>query len=249
MVMSLLANLFGKKVFADFSALKTDMHSHLLPGIDDGAAKYADSLAMINGLQELGFSGFITTPHVMKDVYNNSFENIAETNRLLNAALIEDSKIQISAAAEYYIDDDFPERIKNGEQLLTFGDNYVLIEMSMVAKNMSLESVVFELTTRGYKPVLAHAERYPYLFENQQLSGYERLADADVLLQVNIRSFIGGYGEIQKKIARKLAEHDMIDFLGTDLHNQSQIAGLQIAMHDPIVQKLILSDRLKNRFL
>jgi protein-tyrosine phosphatase len=249
MLLSLFSNLFSKKVFADFSALQTDMHSHLLPGVDDGATQFSDSLAMITGLQKLGFSKFITTPHVMKDVYENVYSEVLKVEDSLNQALNASGKIDLHAAAEYYIDDEFPERIKSGEPLLTFGDNFVLIEMSMSSRSKLLESTIFELNLRGFKPVLAHVERYPYLFEHQQLDEYQKLIDADVMLQVNIRSFTGGYGEIQKKIAKKLAANDMIDFLGTDIHHQAQLPALYEAMQDATVQKLLKDDRLKNKLL
>jgi len=249
MLFSLFSNLFNNKAFVDFSALQTDMHSHLIPGIDDGAGQFSDSLAMIEGLQKLGFSKFIATPHIMKDVYENTNTGIQDAGNSLNELLNATMKINVHSAAEYYIDDEFPHRIRMGEPLLTFGDNYVLIEMSMVSRSKMLESTIFELNLRGYKPVLAHVERYPYLFEHQQLGEYQNLIDADVMLQVNIRSFAGVYGEIQKKIAKKLAAHDMIHFLGTDIHHQSQLPTIQAAMQDVSVQKLLIADKLKNKFL
>ena len=210
---SLLSKLFPRKDILDFSVLNADMHSHLIPGIDDGAANIESSIKMIHGLQKLGFKKMITTPHIMPDVYNNSAESIRNGCEELNAAIKNEVDVNIHPAAEYYIDGSFVDRITGGEKFLTFGDNYILVEVSMMIREKKMEEVLFELNMRGYKPVLAHAERYPYLFEHHKLDNYEALRDADVFLQVNLRSFTGGYGEIQKKIAKALAENEMISFI------------------------------------
>ena len=97
--------------------------------------------------------------------------------------------------------------------------------------------------------MLAHVERYPYLFEKHQLDQYEKLRDADVLLQVNLRSFTGNYGEIQKRIARALAEAGLINFLGTDIHRPAQLPIIAQSMEDKHVQQLLASGTLLNSSL
>lgn len=245
MLLSLFGKLFSKKDIVDYSVIKTDMHSHLIPGIDDGAKDEQTALLMIEGLKALGFTQLITTPHIMKSYFDNNEQIIQNGQQNFN----DKYHTNVVAAAEYFVDESFVEKIKNNMPLLTFGDNYVLIEVSMGVKDKQLEEAVFELTSRNYKPVLAHCERYPYMFEHGTLSYYEKLKDADVLLQVNIRSFLGQYGEIQKKIARKLAANDMIDFLGTDIHNELQLPMLKDALQDEYVQHLLNSNQLKNALL
>ena len=245
MLLSLFGKLFSKKDIVDYSVIKTDMHSHLIPGIDDGAKDEQTALLMIEGLKALGFTQLITTPHIMKSYFDNNEQIIQNGQQNFN----DKYHTNVVAAAEYFVDESFVEKIKNNMPLLTFGDNYVLIEVSMGVKDKQLEEAVFELTSRNYKPVLAHCERYPYMFENGKLNYYEKLKDADVLLQVNIRSFLGQYGEIQKKIARKLAANDMIDFLGTDIHNEMQLPMLKDALQDEYVQHLLNSNQLKNALL
>ncbi len=245
MLLSLFGKLFSKKDIVDYSVIKTDMHSHLIPGIDDGAKDEQTALLMIEGLKALGFTQLITTPHIMKSYFDNNEQIIQNGQQNFNNKY----HTNVVAAAEYFVDESFVEKIKNNMPLLTFGDNYVLIEVSMGVKDKQLEEAVFELTSRNYKPVLAHCERYPYMFENGKLNYYEKLKDADVLLQVNIRSFLGQYGEIQKKIARKLAVNDMIDFLGTDIHNELQLPMLKDALQDEYVQHLLNSNQLKNALL
>ena len=245
MLLSLFGKLFSKKELINFSVLKTDMHSHLIPGIDDGSKDLATTKKMLEGLKHLGFSKWITTPHIMPHIFNNNEQSIIENGAVMNENLDE----HITIAAEYYIDEDFVAKIKSEQPLLTFGDNYILIEVSMGVKEKLLEEVIFELTTRNIKPILAHAERYPYMYANNSLDYYDTLRNADVLLQVNLRSFLGHYGEIQKKIARKLATEHMIDFLGTDMHNELQIPMLEEAMADDYVQALLKSGTLKNHLL
>lgn len=241
-------NLFRKKEseLLNFSVLGSDMHAHLLPAIDDGAGDMDAALNMIKGLQELGFRKFIATPHIMPEVFDNTPELIREKQQLLNTSALPMLGTEVAAAAEYYIDGGFAERVRNGEKLLTFGDNYVLVEVSMMTKEKFLEEALFEMRLQGYKPVLAHVERYPYMFEHNKLEQYERLRDADVLLQVNLRSFTGNYGEIQKRIARALTDAGLVNFLGTDLHNTAQLPIVKQSMSDPHVQQLLRSGRLMN---
>ncbi len=246
MLLSLFSKLFSDKNILDFSVLNADMHSHLLPAIDDGAANIESSVAMIKGLQQLGFKKFITTPHIMPEVYNNSNDIINVACDELNILIQKEIGTKVEPAAEYYIDGSFIDRIKNGEKFLTFGDSYILVEVSMMAREKKMEEVLFELKLRGFKPVLAHVERYPYLFENHKMAHYEQLRDADVFLQVNLRSFTGNYGIIQKKIALALAENGMISFLGTDIHNETQLSQLKKAMLNKHVQKLLLDGKLLN---
>ncbi len=246
---TLLSKLFEHKHLLDFSVLNADMHSHLIPNIDDGSASVQESANMIKGLQALGFKKFITTPHIMPEVFKNDAEIILESCIKLNSELMPESDVNVIAAAEYYIDDQFHDRVRNGERFLTFGSNYILLEVNMMSREKRLEEVLFELNLKGYKPVLAHVERYPYMFEGNSLQYYSSLMDADVLLQVNLRSFTGQYGEIQKKIARQLAEHNMINFLGTDIHHESQLPVIQQSMKDSYVQKLLTNNTLMNNQL
>jgi len=241
--------LFEHKHLLDFSVLNADMHSHLIPNIDDGSISVQETRNMITGLQAMGFKKFITTPHIMPEVFKNTTEIIENACVKLNEEIAADGEQQVIAAAEYYIDEQFANRVRSEERFLTFGENYILIEVNMMAKEKRLEEVLFELNLRGYKPVLAHVERYPFMYEGNSLNYYSGLMDADVLLQVNLRSFTGQYGEIQKKIARQLAEHNMINFLGTDIHHENQLPVIHQSLKDPYVQKLLANNTLMNKQL
>ena len=221
----------------DFSVLGTDMHSHLIPGIDDGAPDLETSLELIKALQTMGFSNLITTPHVMTDLYPNTSEIILKgLNDLQKAIEKAGMEITLSAAAEYLMDEAFGAKIEE-ENLLTLPGKRVLVEMSFVAEPPNLHDYLFRLQSRGYKPVLAHPERY--LFYRGDLKKYERLKDYGCEFQINLLSSTGYYGKPIKETTRKLFKAGLIDFLGTDLHNNNHAELLNKGLKDPFLQQLL----------
>ncbi len=234
------------KAAVDFSALGTDMHSHLLPGIDDGAQDTSQSLQLMRGLQDLGFSRFITTPHIMTDLYPNSSATIdAAFNKLQQAA---GNDIPLRPAAEYFLDETFDALLRNNHPLLCIKDKTVLVEFSFVTTPMNYKDRLFELQIRGYQPVLAHPERYLYFGNNRIV--YDELRAAGCQFACNLLSFTGYYGKASVELANFLLKKDLIDYLGTDVHHQRHIEALQKA-HTvmPVVQKLVDSGRLLNNLL
>lgn len=201
-----------------------DIHSHLLPGIDDGAKTIAETSKLISAFQEIGISQIITTPHISHYIWNNSSEIITaryqETKLLLDE---NNSKIPFHAAAEYFMDDWFEGHFKT-EKLLTLKDNYVLVEISYQSAPMHLYKTLFELQVAGYIPVLAHPERY--LYYRNDFGEYEKLKKAGCLFQLNLLSTVGYYGERITKIAEELLKKGMYDFTGTDVHHMKHIASL-----------------------
>ncbi|KRO65525.1 MAG: hypothetical protein ABR80_01210 [Cryomorphaceae bacterium BACL11 MAG-121015-bin20] len=199
----------------DFSVLKTDIHSHFIPGIDDGSPDMETTINLIKEMQKLGFSKVITTPHVMSDFYKNSSETILQGLEAVRSQLkAQNINIEIDAAAEYYIDYDFEQKIGN-EKFLTFGPNYILVELSFVEAPKNFFDIIFKLQLENYKVVLAHPERYHYF----QMKDYEELVNRGVLLQINWLSLIGYYSpQIQNKIQDLIAQN-RVSFLGTDCHN------------------------------
>jgi protein-tyrosine phosphatase len=202
-----------------------DIHSHLLPGIDDGAKTFEDTLRLIKALQGFGVSQFITTPHVIQNVWDNSAIKIKEkeTYTLLN---LKKKKIRIPfrAAAEYMLDDNFVQLFQS-EKLLTLKDNYVLVEMSYINPPIQLYSILFDLQVAGYIPVLAHPERY--IFYHNNFNEYQNLKSAGCLFQLNLASVVGYYGEVITKIADKLLQKGMYDFVGSDVHHDNHIAAFE----------------------
>lgn len=202
-----------------------DMHSHLLHGIDDGAKTFEDSLMLVKALEGFGFSQFITTPHVMQHVWNNSADQIKsrETETVIK---LEKNQITLPfrAAAEYMLDDNFVQLFQS-EKLLTLKKNYVLVEMSYINAPIQLYAILFDLQVAGYIPVLAHPERY--LFYHHNFEEYLKLKKAGCLFQLNLLSVVGYYGESIAKIADKLLQKGLYDFVGSDVHHANHIAAFK----------------------
>ncbi|MES2411391.1 MAG: CpsB/CapC family capsule biosynthesis tyrosine phosphatase [Bacteroidota bacterium] len=208
-----------------------DIHSHLLPGIDDGATSIEDTAYLIKGLEKIGIKKFITTPHVMGEVWKNTSFEIKE-KLLATTQELEFPNIdkRFKAAAEYMIDEEFRGLFKK-ELLLTLKDNYVLVEMSYISPSFQLYEILFELQSAGYQPILAHPERYN--FYHHSLDDYKKLKNAGCLFQLNMLSAIGHYGEHVAKVSNSLLKEGLIDFIGSDLHHSRHLEGF----HKKIVLK------------
>jgi protein-tyrosine phosphatase len=199
-----------------------DIHSHLLPGIDDGAKTFEDSLRLTRALQGFGVTEIITTPHIIQHVWDNTNEQI---NSIKTATVLElakhDIRLPFTAAAEYLMDDQFVRLFQSGE-LLTLKDNYVLVEMSYINAPIQLYSILFDLQVAGYIPVLAHPERY--LFYHNNFNEYLKLKRAGCLFQLNLLAVVGYYGTEITKIAEQLLAKGMYDYVGSDVHHDNHIA-------------------------
>ena len=227
--------------------LKVDLHSHLIPGIDDGSQSMEESLSLVRGLSDLGYEKLITTPHIMSDAYRNGVENILEGLRQLREAIQKEAiEIEIEAAAEYYLDDMFYEELKK-PHIMSIGGKYLLFESSYFSKPLQMEEMIFAIGKAGYKPLLAHPERYRYI--KDPVKEYGRLKELGVLFQVNLNSFGGHYGQQAKEMADFLSRNGMIDFLGSDIHHRKQVDTLHNvftmeAYHDIFRNNHIRNDEL-----
>lgn len=233
-------------VQVDLSQLAVDLHSHLIPGIDDGAKTIEDSIQLILELKALGFNKIITTPHIMSDYYRNTPEIINSGLYALKTELKNRNiEIEIEAAAEYYYDEYFLELL-NTNNLLTLHKEYLLFELSYLTKPSGIEEVVFQIQLKGLKPLLAHPERYPYF----KIEDYSKLKEKGCLFQMNILSLTGHYGEQAKSIANQLIELGYIDFVATDLHHLHHINLIKKnALKNEKLLDLVSFGSLKNREL
>lgn len=226
------------------SDLKVDVHSHLIPGIDDGAKSMEESIDLIQALSNLGYQKLITTPHIMYDAYRNNSEIILSGLELLRKEIsVRNIDIRIEAAAEYYLDEHFL-KLLDADELMTFGSNYVLFETSYVTRPYGLHEQIYAILSHGYKPVLAHPERYLYLHESYD--EYRKIKDMGVLFQVNINSLIGYYTNPVKKAAEWIVENGLVDFVGSDTHKMRHVAFLEKAQVHPNFQKIFKMNTLLN---
>lgn len=250
--MGFLGGLFGRRKKeilppADLTLLGTDVHSHFIPGIDDGAKTMEDSLNMLRTMQEFGYKKVITTPHIMSDFYRNTPEIILSgLDKLREAAHKENIHLTIEAAAEYYLDIELEDKIRKKE-LLTFGNNYVLFEMPFVSEPKNLSRAIFEMQMAGYKPVLAHVERY--LFWHREPEKAQTLFDKGVILQLNLNSLSGHYSPQVQKSAEQLLDSEIIGLLGTDCHNMGHLELLKQSSTLPYFHKAMKINNLLNHSL
>lgn len=248
--MGIFSKLFGPKLpeAHDLSALYTDLHSHLIPGIDDGVATVEDSIAMIKGLMKFGYRKFITTPHILPGMYNNGPDTILPGLELVRQAIAaEGLGVEIDAAAEYYYDEVFEEQVKDSP-LMMFGGNHVLFELPNMHEPPMLKNTVFALTIRAIVPVLAHVERYPYLYENN-FDDLEELINMGVELQVNYGTFLGVYGPKLQKAAYQMVDAGLISYLGSDLHGDKHLQYIQGAFKDKKFRQMLAKHEFKNKHL
>lgn len=221
-----------------------DFHSHLLPGIDDGCQNVEESLANIKELKQQGISRIITTPHIFNEVYPNNPEIIREKLALVKKALNE-NKIQmdITATAEYYLDEWFCQNYKNME-LLTIAGKYLLVETNYVERPHFLEQILFDLQTSGYRVILAHPERYNYLIYDFNL--LETLHNSGVLFQCNLLSFTGYYSKQVKKAAFYLLNNELIDLVGSDIHRMRHTKAISVFKKSKDYKRLLSLKLLNN---
>jgi tyrosine-protein phosphatase YwqE len=240
------SSLFKKKPYDPTkNPFKVDIHSHLLPGIDDGSQNLAESLKLIKQLHLLGYSKLITTPHIISDFYPNNREIITEKLHIVQEALkVEEINITLEAGAEYYVDMNFLNLIED-ENLLTFNKHYVLFETDYMTKPMILKDVILNLLNKGYIPVLAHPERYIYL--NNDIEAYKRLKALGVLFQINAKSLYNK-SKPSYKVALTLIKLGLVDFVGSDTHRMRDIARLESFLKSKTCQQMIKLNTIKNNF-
>lgn len=237
----MLSKLFGKKKPVlppfDLSSFGVDMHSHLIPGIDDGSQSMDESIAMLAKFESFGYKKIITTPHIMNDYYRNTPEIILSGLKDVREEMKKHNlKIEIDAAAEYYFDETLLSRLKNKEELLTFGDNHVLFEFSFHSEPNQIDHLFFEFITQGYKPVLAHFERYGFLLGSVDKAAEWR--EKGINIQMNFNSLSGHYGPEVQKQAQLLVDEKLIDFVATDCHRMDHLMILEDNLVSPYIHKL-----------
>lgn len=208
-----------------------DIHSHIIPGIDDGAKTIEDSKYLLQSLIELGVDRAYTSPHTSTNIWNNSPEIITEGLEALKVSLPElTQKLDLRVASEYLLDDEFMKLLEK-DSVLTYGDNHILVEFSYLNLPINFQQLFFEIQLKGYIPILAHPERYTYF--NNQPEIFRELRKTGVKLQLNLLSLVGYYGLETQKMADTLLKMNLYDFTGTDLHHKNHLK----ALYEPIKAK------------
>jgi len=244
-----LFGLFSKKKEAglDFSAIGADMHSHILPGIDDGAKTLNDSLMLAKRFKALGYRKLVATPHIMADYFRNTPATVNRALDTLREGLLQNNiDLEVDAAAEYYLDETFESKIAKKE-VLTFGKNFLLFELSYINAPHNLFEVIAKIQDAGYQPVLAHPERYPYYYNS--IESHQQIRDTGCLLQLNTISLTGYYGKSSKQTAEELIDNYCVDFLGTDMHHLRHADALKESLKLDRLQKILAAPQINNLLL
>jgi tyrosine-protein phosphatase YwqE len=232
----------NKNTTPAYIGFNTDIHSHLLPGIDDGCSTTDESLELISRMQAMGITRFITTPHIADVSFPNTIVEISGAYEVLQQAIRENKvEVDLTYSVEYRLDEKFNDYFVENK-LIPFPNNYLLIENSYYQPYWTLDDMIFRLSTAGYKPILAHPERYVYYHKDTNV--YDRLYAQGCKFQVNILSLSGGYGKETKEAAYYLLNNNYIDFLATDAHHTRHIAAIeefiQTSDYEKILSKLTL---------
>ena len=236
-----------RQLLDDFSQVKVDFHSHLIPAIDDGVKSAEESIEILNLFHDYGFQKVITTPHVMSDFFRND-ENSIRTGykQVIDLLETQDFSIDFQFAAEYYLDYEILNIIKQSK-MLTLGENFVLIEFSFFNPPEQLTNLIFDLQSSGYKVILAHPERYLYFHNNREK--YNELVDRQVFMQINGNSLLGEYGINAKKVAQWLVQQNLVDFVGSDAHGIAHVEKMKALLYNEYFYELVKSGKLKNHQL
>lgn len=214
----------------EFSELGWDLHSHMVPGVDDGAADLEAALAMVKGMAKLGYHGLVITPHIMADLYPNTPETLRPAfARLVQAVEEQNIPMKLHLAAEYHLDHEFMAAMEHGE-LLTIPwaqggvrKKLILVEFGFhqPPEKAMVEEALFTLQTRGLTPLLAHCERYPYLHADDGLLAL--WAERGGWLSVNAASLGGAYGPETKAMAERAMDRGWVSFVCSDAHGERHV--------------------------
>lgn len=220
------------------------MHSHILPGIDDGAKTLSDSLILAQRFKSLGFRKLVATPHIMADYFRNTPATVHKALDILREGLLQNNiDLEVDAAAEYYLDETFENKIQKKE-VLTFGKNFLLFELSYINAPHNLFEVIKKIQDAGYQPVLAHPERYPYYYNS--IESHQQIRETGCLLQLNTISLTGYYGKNSKQTAEELIDNYCVDFLGTDMHHVRHADALKESLESERLQNILAQPQINN---
>ena len=227
---------------------KVDMHSHLIYGVDDGSQSIEESITLIKSLVGFGYEKIITTPHIMSDFYKNSKDTLLpKRDEIINRLQLENLSVDFNVAAEYYLDDGFRDKLADKDNLLLIDSKHILVETSYMNEPNNLNTIIFDMLSSGLTPILAHPERYTYMYDS--FEKYEELFERGVLFQVNLNSLSGYYSKPAKDIINKLIDKKMVHFSGTDCHGEKHLKALERAFKTKGFQKLQKLPLLNNSLL
>lgn len=247
-----MISIFKKKsvpnIQINFEEIGVDFHAHWLPGVDDGCQNLEDSILILSEYKRRGYKKVYASPHIMGEKYTNTKSDLEY--RFLEFKNLDSVKaidIELGLLAEYLLDEKFEDKLKTND-FLTIGNNYILVETSMNYEFPFVREYIFELLKLGYKPIMAHPERYRYITnEKNFIDQYEEMQSWGIEFQLNLFSLVGLFGDLAQKVAEKLIDNELYSYVSSDIHVPMQIKFFEDVQKSIYLDKLIRSNKLKNK--
>ena len=213
-------SIFSKKKEPVTLPVTTDIHCHILPGVDDGSPDIATSVQLVERMQQWGIKRIIASPHITESTFENTPDILDRAlGELQDELTRRGNDLVLSRSSENRIDDYFRAMLDKG-MITPMPDDYLLVECSFIQEPWEMDRFLYDLKIKGYRPVLVHPERYFY-YHGHNGARYAHLHDSGTLFQINVLSLAGAYGKTEKKMAEELIARGYVDFIGTDLHNSN----------------------------
>ena len=231
----------------DFGQVAVDFHSHLIPSVDDGVQSIEDTAAILQVLYNHGYKKIFTSPHIMGEKYTNRKSDLLERLELIRQHdLVKEIPIDIDVIAEYLLDEQFEDLLKDND-FLTIQDKYILIETSMNCDFPFVRDYVYELRKKGYKPILAHPERYRYIHsEKDALEVYQNMLDWGIEFQLNLFSLVGIFGAEARKTAEMLIDNELYTYACSDIHRPSQLVHFEELKQNKYLHSMLETNQINN---
>lgn len=225
-----------------------DIHSHILPGIDDGSRTFEESMEIIKSASSNGVTDIIVTPHyiVGSDYMVNNEEKRKLLTKLKKQVKKEEIPINLYLGNEVFVENNMLELRKKKEITTLHNSKYLLFELPLNYKYNGIENLLFDLRCKGINPIIAHPERYTFLKENPSLA--VKLIDAGALFQSNIGSFLGIYGKKAQETVILLLKHHAITFVSSDIHHKDKDFYELINKAKKVMRKYISDEEIDNLF-
>ena len=232
----------------NFEDIGLDFHAHWLPNVDDGCQSLEDSIEILSEFKRLGYKKVYTSPHIMGEKYTNTKSDLQNRfDEFIQLDSIQAIGLEYGLIAEYLLDEKFEDLLKAND-FLTLGDKCILVETSMNYEFPFVRDYIFELLKLGYKPILAHPERYRYIYiEKNSIDKYEEMHSWGFEFQLNLFSLVGLFGEGTQKAAEILIDSELYSYVCSDIHLPMQIKFFEEAQKSIYLDKLIQSNQLKNK--
>lgn len=221
-----------------------DIHSHVIPSIDDGCDNMDEALEIIKSGLDCGITKIFATPHFIQGEFDNYksdiFLQVNEINNLLRSSNL---NISVVCGSEIMICPDIVDLLKSGKLCSLNNSRYVLIEFPMDFRVPNVSKIITDILVAGFVPIIAHPERYLYIQRN--IEEAIKYVESGALLQLNINSIIGDYGEDVKLTAIKLLKHNLIHLWGSDTHSFRHVYGNKLKQSLNELEKIVGSDKFK----